>query len=135
MQRRWSVWPRPFDEWSPDQAYQMKILIVEDNEQMRRLVKTLVKDLVECVFECSEGAGALLAYTQHRPDWVLMDIDLSEVDGISATRRIVAAHPEARVMMVTNYDDANLREAARSAGACAYVLKADLIEIRRILAA
>lgn len=113
----------------------MNILIVEDNEQMRRMVKTLVKDLVDRVFECSEGAGALLAYTQHLPDWVLMDIDLPEVDGISVTRQIVAAHPEARIMMVTNYDDANLREAARSAGACEYVVKEDLIEIRRILAA
>jgi len=113
----------------------MKILIVDDNEQMRRMVKTLVKDLVECVFECGHGAGALLAYTQHRPDWVLMDIDLPEVDGITATRRIVTAHPEARVMMVTNYDDADLREAARLAGACEYVIKEDLIEIRHILAA
>ena len=113
----------------------MNILIVEDNEQMRRMVKTLVRDLVECVFECDDGAGALLAYTQHRPDWVLMDLDLPEVDGISATRQIVAAHPEARVMMVTNYDGADLREAARSPGACEYVAKEDLIEIRRILAA
>jgi DNA-binding NarL/FixJ family response regulator len=112
----------------------MKVLIVDDNEQMRRMVITLVKDLVECVFECGEGAGALLAYTQHRPDWVLIDIDLPDVDGISATKRIVAAHPEARVMMVTNYDDADLREAARLAGACEYVVKENLLEIRRILA-
>lgn len=113
----------------------MNILIVEDNEQMRRMVKTLVKDLVECVFECGEGAGALLAYAQHHPDWVLMDIDLPEADGITVTRQIVAAHPEARVMMVTNYDDTDLREAARSAGACAYVVKEELIVIRRILGA
>jgi len=113
----------------------MNILIVEDNVQMRRMVKTLVSDLVECVFECADGLGALPAYTQHRPDWVLMDIDLPEVDGIDATRQIIAAHPEARIMIVTNYDDAGLRETARLAGACAYVVKADLIEIRRILAA
>ena len=113
----------------------MKILIVEDNEQMRQMMKTLVKDFVDCVIECGDGAEALLAYTQHHPDWVLMDIDLPEVDGISATRRIVATHPEARVMMVTNYDDADLREAARLAGACEYVVKENLLEIRRILAA
>ena len=113
----------------------MNILIVDDNQQMRRMVKTLVSDLVECVFECGDGAGALSAYTEHRPDWVLMDIDLPQVDGISATRQIVAAHPEARIMIVTNYDDAGLRETARSAGACEYVVKEDLIEIRRILAA
>jgi len=113
----------------------MNILIVEDNEQMRRMVKMLTRDLVESVFECGDGAGALSAYAEHHPDWVLMDIDLPGVDGISATRQIVAAHPEARIVIVTNYDDAGLREAARSAGACEYVVKADLIEIRRILAA
>jgi len=125
--------------WAPLAKYirrrPMNILIVEDNEQMRRMVKMLTRDLVESVFECGDGAGALSAYAEHHPDWVLMDIDLPGVDGISATRQIVAAHPEARIVIVTNYDDAGLREAARSAGACEYVVKADLIEIRRILAA
>jgi two-component system chemotaxis response regulator CheY len=113
----------------------MKILIVEDNEQMRRMVKALVGDMFERIFECSDGAEALSVYKQHGPDWVLMDIDLPELDGISATRQIVAADPQAQVMIVTNYDDADLREAARSAGACEYVVKQNLIEIRRILAA
>lgn len=111
----------------------MNILIVEDNEEMRRMVKTLLGDMVERIFECGNGAGALPAYTKHRPDWVLMDIDLPEVDGIKATRQIVSAHPQARVMIVTNCGDAGLREAARSAGACEYVVKEDLLEIRRIL--
>jgi CheY-like chemotaxis protein len=95
----------------------------------------LVGDMFQCVFECADGAGALSAYREHRPEWVLMDIDLPEVDGISATRQIIAAYPQARVMIVTNYDDAGLHEAARSAGACEYVVKQNLIEIRRILAA
>ena len=112
----------------------MKILIIDDNEQMRRMMKTLVRDLVDCVFECDDGARALSAYTEHHPDWVLMDIDLPTVDGISATRQIVAAHPEARIMIVTNYDDARLRERACSAGACEYVVKENLMEMRRILA-
>jgi DNA-binding NarL/FixJ family response regulator len=113
----------------------MNVLIVEDNEQMRRMVKALVGDLFECIFECGDGAEAVLAYKEHCPDWVLMDIDLPEVDGISATRQIIAADPQAQVMIVTNYDDADLREAARSVGACEYVVKQNLIEIRRILSA
>ena len=112
----------------------MKILIVEDNEQMRRMVKSLVTDMCERVFECGDGAEAVLVYKEHCPDWVLMDIDLPEVDGISATRQIIAADPQAQVMIVTNYDDADLREAARSVGACEYVVKQNLIEVRRILA-
>ena len=57
------------------------------------------------------------------------------INVISATRQIIAAYPQARVMIVTNYDDAGLREAARPAGACEYVVKQNLIEIRRILCA
>ena len=102
---------------------------------MRRMVKALVGDMFERIFECGDGAEALPAYAEHGPDWVLMDIDLPEVDGISATRQIIAAYPQARVMIVTNYDDAELRETARLAGACEYVVKQDLIAIRRILAA
>jgi len=116
-------------------SYQMNILIIDDNPQMRRMVKTLVGDLVDRVFECDDGAQALSAYTEHHPHWVLMDIDLPTVDGISATRQIVAAYPEARVMIVTNYDDARLRDRARQAGACEYVVKENLMEVRRILAA
>jgi CheY-like chemotaxis protein len=111
----------------------MNILIVEDSEQMRRAVKCFVSDLAEQVYECGDGAQALAAYGQHRPDWVLMDIEMKELDGISATRQIMAAFPEAHIVIVTNYDDGDLREAARRAGACEYVVKEDLLDLRRIL--
>jgi two-component system response regulator DegU len=97
------------------------------------MVKSLIGDMFELIIERGDGAEALPAYTKHGPDWVLMDINLPKVDGISATRQIIAAYPQARIMIVTNYDDTYLREAARSAGACEYVLKQDLIDIRRIL--
>ncbi len=113
----------------------MNILVVDDNEQIRRMVKSLVVDLVERVFECCDGAGALSAYEEHRPDWVLMDIEMPLMDGISATHQIKEAHPEARVMIVTNYDDAGLRDLARRAGACEYIVKENLLDLRRILAA
>ena len=113
----------------------MTILIVEDNEQMRRMVKSLIGEMFVKIFECDNGMEALPAYANINPDWVLMDINLPKLDGISAMRQIIAAYPQARVMIVTNYDDTDLREAARSAGACAYVLKQNLIEIRGILTA
>ena len=71
----------------------------------------------------------------HRPDFVLMDFAMAEVDGIKATRAITEADPAARIIIVTNYDGADLREAARLAGACGYVLKEDLFEVRRLLEA
>jgi CheY-like chemotaxis protein len=108
----------------------MNLLIVEDNEQMRRMLKSLVADLAAAIYECGAAAEALAAYTAHQPDYVLMDIAMKEMDGIAATREIKRAYPEAKIIIVTNYDNADLREAARAAGACGYVLKENLLELR-----
>jgi CheY-like chemotaxis protein len=111
----------------------MPILIVEDNEPMRQMIKKMVGDLTEAFTECGDGAQALETYRQYPPDWVLMDIRMEEMDGLMATRQIKAAFPEARIIIVSGYDDARLREAAHSAGACAYVRKENLLELREIL--
>jgi CheY-like chemotaxis protein len=111
----------------------MKILIVEDSEKMRQVIKTLVSNLVEEVFECTDGAEALTAYEQHQPDWVLMDIMMKEMDGLAATQQIKAFYPQARIVIVTGYDDVELRAAAQSAGACEYVTKDSLLKVRQIL--
>jgi DNA-binding NarL/FixJ family response regulator len=111
----------------------MKLLIVEDSDAMRELLRELLDDLAESIRECEDGAGALAAYRWGHPDWVLMDIRMKEVDGITATQQIKAAFPEARVVIVTEYDDAGLRKAAHNAGAAGYVLKEDLAEVREIL--
>jgi|SRR5215471_9996985 len=111
----------------------MKVLIVEDNPSMRRMIRRMVAGVADEISECDDGAAACSVYGELRPDWVLMDIDLGQVNGIIATRRIKAEYPEARVVVVTNYNDEKLREAAKSAGACAYVLKEDLLALLRIL--
>ena len=91
----------------------MKLLIVEDNATMRRLLCSLVQDLAAAVYECGDGAAAFPAYAANRPDWVLMDIQLPQLDGLTATGQITAAWPEAQVMTVTEYDDVKLRKKAR----------------------
>ena len=111
----------------------MKIMIVDDNRQMRRMIVSLIDDLVEEIIECGDGSEAVPAYDEHRPDWVLMDIEMGRVDGIEATRQIRDAFPDARIVMVTNYDESELRAAASTAGACGYVLKDNLLGIREIL--
>ena len=58
---------------------------------------------------------------------------MEEIDGVEATRQIKAAFPEARVIVVTGHADAKLRDAAHSAGACAYVHKENLLELRQLL--
>ena len=101
----------------------MTILIVEDNEPMRELLKKLVRDLAEDLMECDDGVEAFEAYRRRRPDRVVMDIRVKELDGLAATRQIKAAFPEARIIIVTGCGDARLRAAAHSAGACGFVLK------------
>jgi two-component system, NarL family, response regulator LiaR len=111
----------------------MKVLVVDDNHEARQMVKTYVlKETDECR-ECEDGSEALSAYAEFRPDWVLMDWDMKEVNGLVATQNIMASFPEARILIVTSFDEANLRRAANQAGACGYVLKDNLLELRKIL--
>lgn len=112
----------------------MKLLIVDDSKQMRRMIKTFVEDLVDEFAECSDGGEALAAYREHHPDIVLMDLKMLRTDGFAATKQIKTAFPEARIVIVSQWDDDALRRKAALAGAEDYVGKADLIPLRHILA-
>ena len=107
--------------------------IVEDHAPMRETLRMWLADLAEPINECDNGSDVCACYARHRPDWVLMDIALPGQDGISATRELLAQEPTARVLIVTSYDDAELRQAAQSAGARGYVLKENLWEVRQRL--
>ncbi|MBS1796630.1 MAG: response regulator [Acidobacteria bacterium] len=109
------------------------LLIVEDNPSMRRLIKSVVADLAAAVHECADGAEALTAYEKFLPEWVLMDVEMTEKDGFTATREIVAAHPDAKILILTKYGTRRMREEAERAGAREYVLKENLLAIREII--
>jgi len=111
----------------------MNFLIVEDNGNMRRVIKSLVAEFATETHECADGAEAFAAYALHLPDCVLMDIRMKKMDGISATKRIKASYPKANIIIVTEYDDAELRRSAQDAGASEYVVKENLLDVCRIL--
>ena len=113
----------------------MKLLIVDDSEPMRRMIRTFIADLSDDIVECTDGKEALAAYREHQPDVVLMDIKMAGMDGLAATKQILESFPKARIVIVSQWEDGPLREAARLAGAEAYVGKSDLQPLRRILAA
>ena len=113
----------------------MTVLIVDDATAMRQSIRNFIADLAGEVYECSDGSEALASYIAHRPDWVLMDLKMKEMDGLAATQKIIESFPEARIIIVTSYDDPLLREASRQAGAREYVNKSDLLPLRRILQA
>lgn len=111
----------------------MKLLIVEDNAKMRRLIKSVVFDIADHILECEDGADALQVYANFHPDWVLMDIKMPNVDGLTATHNIITNFPNANVCIVTDYADKKTREAAKQAGAVEYVTKENLYDLRNIL--
>ena len=111
----------------------LNILIVDDHAEMRQLIRSMLSDLASEVNECTDGSQALAAYREHIPDWVLMDIRMKELDGIDATRQLRAAFPEARVIIISEMGNAAYRKAAQEAGACAYVLKENLLTLPSML--
>jgi CheY-like chemotaxis protein len=111
----------------------MKIMIVDDNERMRQMIKSFIADLSNDFVECEDGSEALSAYREHRPDIVLMDLKMARMDGLAATSQILKSFPNTRIVIVSQWDDAPFREAARLAGAETIVSKADLLPLRSIL--
>lgn len=110
------------------------VLLIEDNVAMRALIRSMLEEVTTVIHERGDGRSALQAYADIRPDWVLMDIALPGLDGIAATRAICEADPDAHVIMVTAHGDAAYRRAAAHAGAAAFVLKADLLDLPTLLA-
>ena len=93
------------------------------------MIAEIIAPLAKEIRECADGEEALPAYDALKPDMVLMDVLMKRVSGIEATRRIRKAHPDAKVIMVTDVDDDAVRQAARSAGACGYALKDNLLDL------
>jgi CheY-like chemotaxis protein len=111
------------------------LLIADDNAEMREMIRELVADLADAIYECCNGNQAVTAYATHQPDWVVMDLQMPVLDGIKATKEIRAVFPAAQIVILTQYDDARYRAAALAAGASRYVLKDDLLQLRAIIAA
>jgi len=111
----------------------MKVLIVDDNEEVRLLLRDHLPVSADEVYECADGTEALSLFKKHRPDWVLMDQEMPKMDGITAIREIIAEFPKANICMVTAFDDESLREEALAAGASGFVAKTNLFELEGIL--
>jgi CheY-like chemotaxis protein len=73
----------------------MTLLIVDDNREMRQLMKSIVSEVCDEIFECEDGDEVLPAFNAHRPDWVLMDVEMKRVDGLRATSDLMNRYPEA----------------------------------------
>jgi CheY-like chemotaxis protein len=109
------------------------ILIVEDNATVRRLIRRAIAHLANEIYECEDGADALKSYSEHQPDLVFMDVRMPRMDGLAATRLIKQNYPMARIVIVTDYDEQELRAAGFAAGAVGYALKDNLTELEDLI--
>ena len=111
----------------------MNILIVEDNPAVRKLIRRAISYLATEVNECEDGADALSAYATHQPDIVFMDIRMGRMDGLCATKEILKSYPQAFIVIVTDYDQEDLRNAAFAVGAKGYALKDNLLSLESFI--
>jgi len=111
----------------------MKLMIVDDHAGVRRMIRQMVAASGDTVKECSSGDEAVKVAAEFRPDFVTMDVRMPGCSGLDATRSILAAHSDVRIVMVSNYDQPDLHDAAAASGAIGLVLKENLDQVRPLL--
>jgi DNA-binding NarL/FixJ family response regulator len=108
----------------------LRIVVVDDHAVVRRGVRALLESRTdwEVVAEATTGREALDAVKRHRPEIVVMDISLPELNGLEATRQIVQESPQTEVLVLTMHHSEELAREVLKAGARGYVLKSDADE-------
>ncbi|GAB4444004.1 MAG: response regulator transcription factor [Anaerolineae bacterium] len=103
----------------------IKVILADDHPVVRRGLAAIVdaEDDIQVVGEAANGEEALALVHQHRPDVVLMDLQMPVLDGVEATRRIRAEAPDTQVIILTTFKDDDFIDAGLSAGARGYLLK------------
>jgi DNA-binding NarL/FixJ family response regulator len=102
------------------------VLIVDDQAPFRDVARLVVEmtDGFEVVGESVDGLSGVAAAAELHPTLVLMDLNMPDIDGFEATRRIREQAPDVRVLMLSTHDPADFREQALQAGATDFISKA-----------
>ncbi len=103
----------------------IQVMLVDDHNVVRSGLATFLKayDDLELVGEARNGLEAFNLCQKKKPDVILMDLMMPEMDGIAATRAILADYPEIRIIAMTSFEEEELVQGVLSAGAMGYLLK------------
>jgi len=106
-------------------ANKLKVLLVDDHALVRRGFRRMLEDepTFQVVGEASDGLEAVQCAEQLKPDVIVMDCALPQINGIEASRRILAKRPETAILMLSMHSEDTLIRQALDAGAKGYVLK------------
>jgi pilus assembly protein CpaE len=106
----------------------LPVLVVDDQKPFRSAMKAVLRRSLqfELAGEAASGSEAIAMAQELSPALVLMDINMPEMNGIEATRRIVSAHPDVVVILCSTYEAADLPPDASTSGARAYINKEHL---------
>ena len=101
------------------------VVLVDDHHMVRTGLEALISstDDLRVVGQAGDGAEAVEVVARTRPDVVLMDLSMPGVDGVEATRRVMAEHPGTRIVVLTSFSDRDRVTEALTAGAIGYQLK------------
>src|SRR5262245_61542606 len=103
----------------------IRVLLVEDHETVREGLRLLLDSQsdMEVVAEASDGRAAVEFNERLRPQVIVMDLSMPQMNGLQATQAIKRSHPETAIVALTRHDDAAFVDELKKAGASAYVLK------------
>jgi DNA-binding NarL/FixJ family response regulator len=103
----------------------VRVLLVDDDDLMRAGLKAVLSsdDAIEIVGEAGNGRSAIEEARAQRPDVVLMDVRMPDLDGISATREVLAVSPEIKIAILTTFEQDDYIFGALNAGASGFLLK------------
>lgn len=111
-------------------------MIVDDHADMRRVLRNVVSLSTanpDEIFECESGEEAIGKYILLHPDCVLMDIELTGINGFEAIEKIYSQDPHANVVVVTSHDTLSFRKRAEKLQVKGFITKDNLTDINQIL--
>jgi DNA-binding NarL/FixJ family response regulator len=109
-------------------------MIVDDHPSTREMIRKFLTSPGVTVCECASGSEALAQVRDFKPHWVTMDINMPGLNGFQCTRALLLEHPEARVVIVSSFNEPHFRQFAHDAGAMGFILKENILALRMMLA-
>lgn len=105
----------------------MRVIIVDDDYLVVNSLKTIVNaSSIQVIDIGHDGREAVELYSMHRPDIILMDIRMENMNGIDASRKILELDPEAKILLITTFQDDEYISQALSLGCRGYILKQNI---------